>query len=79
MKEREDHDIGGGEQELLGLVAGGFRSASDKAEVAATCKLLQLVEAYAREGGDLVSGKNLLTGLNLNHGTPSLHLMMEPC
>jgi hypothetical protein len=71
-KSYEDHEVGQGEQPLVRALAGGFRSPSDKTEMAALGKIVQVVDADTGQRSDLRIGENLLTGFNGDHWPASI-------
>lgn len=64
VKDGQDHQVGIGEQPFLGLRTGGLRGASDKSEVLAARKALEVIEANSGEPGDLIRCKQLLAGFD---------------
>jgi len=60
----QDHQVGIGEQPFLRLRSGGLRSASNKPEVLAARKALEVVEADSGEPGNLIRGEELLAGFD---------------
>ncbi len=68
VKNREDHQVGIGEQPLFGLSTRGLRSACEKSEVLTPSKTLQVIEADAGEPGDFVRREQFLTGPNRDQG-----------
>ena len=64
VKNSQDHQIGIGEQPFFGLRPSSFCGASDKSEVLAARKALQVIQADSGEPGDLIRGKELLAGFD---------------
>jgi hypothetical protein len=68
-KERhQHHEVGQGEQPLVRLFAGGFRSPRDKAQMAALRKIANVIDANSSQACNLCVGKNLLARFYGDHG-----------
>ena len=70
LKNRENHEVGIGEQPLFSFGAGGFRSAGDRAQVLISRDAPKMVQAYARQGRYFRIGEDLLARLDAYHGQP---------
>jgi hypothetical protein len=64
VKDRQDHQVGIGEQPFFGLRSGSFCGASEKTKVLAARKALEMIQADSREPGDFIRGKELLAGFD---------------
>jgi hypothetical protein len=70
LKNRENHEVGIGEQPLFSFGAGGFRSAGDRAQVLISRDTAKMVQAYTRQGRYFGFGEGLLAGLDAHHAFP---------
>src|SRR3981189_2934091 len=66
-KRDEHHQIGQRKEPIVGL-AGGFRGAGDKAQVARTGKLMSVVDADASQAGNFRIGEYFLARFYRDHG-----------
>jgi hypothetical protein len=64
VKDRQNHQVRIGEQPFFGLRSGSFCGASDKSEVLAARKALEVIQANSRKPGDFIRGKELLAGFD---------------
>ena len=68
-KERyEHHEVGQRKQPLVRLLAGGFRSPRDKAQMAALREIANVIDANPSQARNLSVGKNLLARFYGDHG-----------
>ena len=70
VKNRDDHEVGIGEQPFFGFSTSGFRSESDRTEVLISSDAAKMIPAYARKGGYFVFGEDLLTRFDAYHARP---------
>jgi len=66
-KRDEHHQIGQRKEPIVGL-AGGFRGAGDKAQVARAGELMNVLEADASQAGNFRIGEDFLTRFYCDHG-----------
>ena len=64
----QHHQVGQGKQPLVCLFACRFRSARDKAQMAAFRKIANVIHADTSQAGNFRVGKNLLTRFYGDHG-----------
>jgi hypothetical protein len=67
VKDRDNHEIGIGEQPLLSFGAGSFGSAGNRAQMFVPGESTKMVQAYARESRYFVFGEDLLTRFYAYH------------
>jgi len=64
----QDHQVRTRKQPLFRLLTHRLRGARDKADAPSAGEMVETLEADARQGGSLRVGKDLLAGLDLDHG-----------
>jgi hypothetical protein len=64
----QHHQVRQGEQPLIRLNSGCFRSPRDKPKMTALREVVQVVHTNPREVGHFVIGEDFLTGFDGNHG-----------
>jgi hypothetical protein len=70
VKNRQNHQVGIGEQPFFGFGTGGFRGTGDSAEMLISRDAPKMVQAYAREGRYFGIGEDLLARLDAYHSRP---------
>jgi len=71
-KRHENHEIGQREKPLVRLQTCRLRRASDKAEVAAFRKIMDVIHADASQGRDFCIGEDFLARFDGDHGQAPL-------
>jgi hypothetical protein len=70
VKNRQNHQVGIGEQPFFGFGTGRFRGTGDCAEMLISRDAPKMVQAYAREGRYFGIGEDLLARLDAYHSRP---------
>jgi hypothetical protein len=70
VKNRQNHQVGIGEQPFFGFGTGRFRGTGDSAEMLISRDAPKMVQAYAREGRYFGIGEDLLARLDAYHSRP---------
>lgn len=66
----QDHQVGQGEQPLVGLDASALGGAGDKAQMTALGKVVHVFDADAGKGGDFRVSEDFLARFDGNHVWP---------
>ena len=73
----QDHQVGKGEQPLIGLEPRRFSRAGDEAEMTALGEIMEMIHANTSQSSDFRIGEDFLTRLYGNHGFGPLHLSVH--